>query len=176
MFDLDAMVMTNSLAPFQRILLGTDGTVTHMLEAYADEPIRAVKLEQTRGPAGDYAELLHTTPSTEVVRRRVMLRTLETERDLLHAEAVVVIPRIGDSFVKALETTDTPIGALLTEARVETFREILDVGRVPAGPLGALFGVAPADELLYRTYRILSEEEPFLLVTERFPVTWFLDA
>lgn len=175
MFDLDPMIVTNSLAPFQRILLGTDGTVTQLLEAYADEPIRAVKLEQTRGPAADQAEPLHTAPDSEVLRRRVMLRTFQTERDLLHAEAVVVIERVGEAFVKALETTDMPIGALLTEARIETFREILDVGRVPAGPVGGLFGIQPVDELLYRTYRILAEDEPIMLVTERFPVTAFVD-
>ena len=175
MFDIDAMVVTNSLAPLQRILLGTDGTVTHLLEAYADEPIAAVKLSQSRGLAGDQAALLGVEPAAAVLRRRVMLRTRETGRDLLHAEAVLVVARVGVAFVDALETTDTPIGSLLNEARTETIREIIDAGRAPAGPVAPLFGMDPTADVLYRTYRILSRRQPILLISERFPATSFLD-
>lgn len=168
------MLTTSSLAPLQRVLLGADGTVTHILEAYADEPIEAVKLEQTQGTAGEDAEVVDATPGTPVLHRRVVLRGRRTGRTLLYAEAIVVNDRVGITFVEGLVGTDLPIGTLLAASRTETFREILAVGREPAGRCAAHFGISPTDDVLFRTYRILSRKKPILLITERFPATWFL--
>ena len=157
---------------FQRMLLGTDGTVTHILEAYADEPIDVVKLLQEidTWKAGDARLLLS---EGKVLRRHVLLLARRSRRILLYAEAVVVLERADPTLVRGLLETDKPIGVLLAENRTETFREILEVGREPAGSCGAHFGIDPSAELIFRTYRILAGQQPVMLITEKFPADSF---
>lgn len=164
-----------SLTRFQRMLVGTDGTVTHVLEAYAGEPVEVVKLLQAFDvPDGSEAEL-EVAVHDRVLRRRVLLRGAETGRTLLYAEAVVALGRTGPELLDGLVETDKPIGRLLAEHRMETFREILRVQREAAGGIGAHFGLDPAGELVSRTYRIVRRGQPMILITECFPATAFRD-
>ena len=160
---------------FQRMLVGTDGTVTHILEAYCDEPVEVVKLLHERDVAGALDADLELAPGDEVLRRRVLLRGARTHRSLLYAEAVVALGRVQAAFLDGLVSTDKPIGVLLAEARTETFREILHVGRELAGTCGTHFGLDPDAELISRTYRILRAGRPMILITEKFPADSFLD-
>lgn len=163
-----------SFTRFQRMLLGTDGTVTHLLEAYAGEPVEVVKLMQAADVCGGADADLLLSPEDDVLRRRVLLRGAESRRTLLYAEAIVAVSRVEPALLDGLVTTDRPIGALLAEHRMETFREILRVQREPAGPRGAHFGIGESDELISRTYKILQRQLPIILITEKFPATAFL--
>ena len=154
------------------MLLGMDGTVTHILEAYADQPIDVVKLLQeidTWKP-GDARLLLS---EGKVLRRHVLLRARRSRQTLLYAEAVVALERADPTLLQALLETDKPIGVILAENRTETFREILELGREPAGSCGDHFGIGPAAELIFRTYRILAGQQPVILITEKFPADSF---
>lgn len=166
---LDVTVDTTSFTPFQRMLLGTDGTVTHILEAYAAEPVEVVKLVQERQAATEAHAPLQLGPGDELLRRHVLLRGGHSGRILLYAEAVVAVGRVDPAFLRGLEATDKPIGTLLAENRTETFREILRVGREPAGPSGAHFGLDPTAELIVRTYRIVCDRRPVISIKEQFP-------
>ena len=70
--------------------------------------------------------------------------------------------------------TDKPIGALLSEYRIESRRDILVIDREPAGPCGGYFGIAPSAPTLFRTYRIVAGGHPISLITEKFPAAAFL--
>jgi len=168
-------VMTGAaaLTRFQRMLMGADGTVTHILEAYADEPIDVVKLHQGVEGSDQRDTELRLAPDDEVLRRRVLLRGRRSHRPLLYAEAVVALARVDPSFLDGLIGTDKPIGVLLAEHRTETFREVLIVDREPAGPCGTHFGIEPTADLLFRTYRIVADRRPILLITEKFPADSF---
>jgi chorismate-pyruvate lyase len=158
------------LTRFQRMLLSTDGTVTHILEAYAGEPIEVVKLLQEFDTCNEGDAPLDLSEHDEkVLRRRVVLRASRSGENLLYAEVVVVPGRVEAGFLDGLVATDAPIGALLARSRLETFREILRVFQEPAGSNGAIFGIDPAAELIARTYRIISGRKPILLITEKFP-------
>jgi chorismate-pyruvate lyase len=160
---------TTPFTRFQRMLLSTDGTVTHILEAYAGEPIEVVKLLQEFDTCAEGDAALDLSGEEKVLRRRVILRSSRSRQNLLYAEAVVVPERVEPGFLDGLVGTDEPIGALLARTRLETFREILRVFREPAGVNGAVFGIDPTAELIARTYRIVSGGQPILLITEKFP-------
>jgi chorismate-pyruvate lyase len=168
------MTATTSLLPlFQRILLATDGTVTHLLEVYAEEPIEAVKLAQDLDTSRETDAGLEVSPGARLLRRRVLLRGHRSRRNLLYAEAVVVPERVPLEVLNGLLRTDQPIGSLLADARTETFREVLLVDREPAGACARHFGIDANAELLFRTYRILSRGQPVMLITEKFPADFF---
>ncbi len=161
------------LTRFQRMLMGADGTVTHILEAYADEPIEVLKLHQGVDGSNLADAHLELSADDEVLRRRVVLRGHRSRRPLLYAEATVALARVDAAFLDGLVGTEKPIGVLLAEHRTETFREVLTVDREPAGLRGTHFGIDPTAELLSRTYRILSRGRPAILITEKFPTDFF---
>lgn len=161
------------LTPFQRILLATDGTVTHILEAYAGEPIEVVKLLQAFDTANEGDAALAVAPGDKVLRRRVLLRGRLGGQNLLFAEAVVVLDRVDPAVLDGLLETDKPIGVLLSEHRTETFREILSVGREPAGGRATHFGIDAGADVIFRTYRIVAGGRPVILITEKFPGGFF---
>ena len=169
------MIVATSLTRFQRVLLGADGTVTHILEAYADEPIEAVKLLQELDTPDARDAALELPDGATVLRRRVLLRGIRTRRTLLYAQASVVPERVSVDFLEGLIGTTKPIGRILAENRTETFRQILEVDREAAGSCAPYFGVDPTAALIYRTYLIFSGRMPIMLITEKFPAEFFRD-
>lgn len=166
---------STSFTRFQRMLLGTDGTVTHILETYAGEPVEVVKLRQEYDAASGVDPALGLSRDERVLRRHVLLRGRDSRRSLLYAEAVVALGRVEPAFLAGLVETDRPIGVLLADNRTETFREILGVGREPAGPLGVHFGLGPTEELIWRTYRVVAGRRSVMLITEKFPAGFFTE-
>lgn len=164
--------VTLDLTRFQRILLGTDGTVTDILEAFAGEPMEVVKLRQAFDTPneGDTDLVLD---GERVLRRRVLLRGRRTRQSLLYAEAVVVVNRVHPGIVDGLVETDKAIGVLLAHHRTETFREILHIDRRRAGDLAAHFGMDPSDEMLSRAYLVISGGRPVIHIVETFPAAFF---
>ena len=159
---------------FQRVLLTTDGTVTDVLEAYVSEAIRVVKLAQ--GFTCCLTEPSDMALGNErVLRRTVLLQGTISGTNFIHCDSVVIAERLPAPVLAGLLTTGKPIGKLLAENRVETFREIVDLGFEPAAGCASHFGVATETPLVFRTYRIHHGQRPVMCITEKFPMAWFED-
>lgn len=158
------------LAPFHRLLLDADGTVTQILEAWAGETVEAVKLHQTFASALRSGSGLDVAKGTPVLRRQVLLRGTRTGVVLLHATASIAVHRLPRPVLDGMLMTSEPIGRLLVASRVETFREIVAIGVEAAGACSLHFGLMPEDEMLFRTYRIVRGGRPMMVITERLPV------
>lgn len=160
---------THSLDLFQRILLTTDGNVTQLLEAYAGEPMEVVKLSQAQEHSSSEIAELAVALHERVVKRRVLLQGSASKRGFLYAESTIAPDRLPAGVRRGLVFTRQPIGSLLSEHRVETFRELLGAAEEPAGALATYLAVEPTDTLIARTYRIACGGRPVMLITERFP-------
>jgi chorismate-pyruvate lyase len=156
------------ITPFQRILLTTDGMVTEILEAYLWERMKVIKLFQ------DYFTLDHEIPSLEVgkgskvMQRKVLLRGGLSQKNHLYAESIIIPDRLDEKIRDSLIHTNKPIGLLILENRLETFREILDCGKEEAQDLAGYFNINRNDFLIFRTYRVFSNHVPIMLITEKF--------
>ena len=157
----------------QRILLVTDGTVTNLLEAYAGEHVAVVKLQQETEPAPHTLADLDVRAEDEILRREVLLRGRESGRTLVYALSYIVPSRLDPALRQGLLDSVKPIGRLLEENRVETFREILSAGREPAAGMGIHFGIGRDALMVSRTYRIVVAGRPVMRITERFPADAF---
>ena len=62
-----------------------------------------------------------------------------------------------------------PIGHLILENRLETFREIRGGGREESGDRAVYFQIEPSDRLISRRYRVIAHGHPIMLITEKFP-------
>jgi chorismate-pyruvate lyase len=164
----------SALSSFQKILLTTNGSVTDILEAYLSEQIRVIKLSE------QLVSLVHNITSmdlkegTEVIIRKVLLQGRISRKNFIYADSIIVPERLDERFRDALLESKIPIGKLWFEQRVETFKEILDSSKEPAGDLAGYFNIQPSDNMLSRTYRVVTNRKSSMMITEKFPESYFL--
>ncbi|MEM7365171.1 MAG: chorismate pyruvate-lyase family protein [Pseudomonadota bacterium] len=162
-----------TLPPFQRILLMTDGTVTEMLSVYLGEPIKVQKLHQTVGVAECHIPLLDLNTGSRLMRRQILLCGEQSGQAHLFAESLIVPDRLPRRMSDELLASEQPIGTLIVEHRLETFREICRTEKVTAGDRGVHLGCDADDWLISRTYLVFASGSPMMQITEQFPATSF---
>ncbi len=163
------------LAPLQKVLLGTDGSVTRLLEMATGHPIEVVTLLQEVTPAGpETAAELGVEPGDAVNYRVVELKDGLTGATLIYAVSFTPLQRLAPDFRDDLLKADIPIGRILQRHRIESRREITDVRIIPADPqLGRAFNIHQQQTLLSRKYRIIHNRQPLIAIEEIFPSTSF---
>jgi chorismate-pyruvate lyase len=154
----------------QRFLLCTDGTVTRVLEDFAGEPVLVHKLCEELIKAKSPAHLLDIREPEQILVRNVLLQGSRTGRNLIYAESLLRTESLGSDLLEALLVTETPLGLLFRERRLETFRELVSHGIEDAGDWAVHFGLDPTVRAFSRTYRIIQSQRPLALITEKFPV------
>ncbi len=162
----------NSLAPLQRVLLVTDGTLTEILEANFFERVRLVKVSQEIIPATASHGLLEPNPGEVLIERKILLQGEGSHRNYAYAESLIAVDRLGPSFRNALLESDTPLGRLWLEHKLETFKQLQEVRSQNADGLSRYFECPDAACLLVRTYRVFSSSQPVMLITEYFPAAY----
>lgn len=162
----------NSLEPLQRVLLVTDGTLTEILEANFFERIRLVKVSQRIIFATASHTLLEPNPEEVVIERKILLQGEGSHRNYAYAESFIAVDRLGPSFRNALLDSDTPLGRLWLEHKLETFKELQQVQCLRANGLSCYFECAETAPLLVRTYRVFSASKPVMVITEYFPAAY----
>lgn len=166
-------VDTAELSLVQRLLLTTDGTITHILEAYSNERVEIVKLDEAIGAPEPGDADLEPDGDEPLLRRRVLIRGSVTKTPFIYAVSSIAVRRLHPAVYLDLLRTEEPIGRLLFAHRAESLREILTVRGEPAGDCASYFGVAADDPALCRTYRILAGGRPIMMIAEKFPATSF---
>ncbi len=173
-FDLQQTLKRSPINPkdlssLQRILLTTDGMVTEILEACFWERMKVIKLFQ------DYFDIEHDIPSLEVknkckvLQRKILLRGRISQTNHLYGNSIIVSDRLDEKIRDGLLNSNKPIGLLILENRLETFREILDCGKEKANELAEYFNIEKDDFLIFRTYKVIANHKPIMLITEKFP-------
>lgn len=165
------------LSPTQRILLGTDGSVTGLLEILTRNPVDITTLIQEVHPANTaIADLLGVECGTEVNYRVVELRNRSSGQVLLYAISHTPLSRLEPAFRTDLMRADIPIGKILRVHRIESRRDILSFAVQPADEdLSAAFGICRGEPVLTRRYHIIRQEKPLIAIQEFFPASRFAE-
>ena len=158
----------------QRLMLITDGRITDIVQAYSGETVEAVKLHQEL-VISSYASNLQLDRQYQIMERSILLQGTRSKTNYLYADSQIVLERLDPAIRNELIFTRQPIGKLLRENQIETYREIIDCGIEPAGRLAQYFDIDPTSEIIYRTYNVLIKRLPVLQITEKFPTTHFVD-
>jgi chorismate-pyruvate lyase len=157
-------VAIDSLPPFLRALLVTDGTVTKIIEAYFWEPVVVDTLRQEFILAADEIPWIHIAGSERIMVRRARLRGADSGREFAHAFSVIRTELIPAGFRQRLIDREIGIGALIRDSGLESYREVMEVGIEPD---------TATDGAVFRTYRIIIAGEPVILITETFPLSLY---
>ncbi|MGF1539077.1 MAG: chorismate--pyruvate lyase family protein [Pleurocapsa sp.] len=176
--DLNRSLIRNHIDPsrlstLQRIVLTTDGTLTEILEAYLFEKIRIVKLSEGIVSITQDIPPLAVKQGSEVIERKVLLQGKISRKNFIYAESILVTERLDEKFKNELLHSKTPLGRLWLEHKLETFKEIIDTAEETADRLLAYFPLQPEDKIFSRTYRVFSQRQPIMTITEKFPASYF---
>ncbi|MEH2232810.1 MAG: chorismate pyruvate-lyase family protein [Nostoc sp.] len=162
------------LSSFQRILLTTDGTLTEILEAYLLEKIQLVKLSEKVVKNTKYIPALDLDIGTQVIERKILLQGKISLNNFIYAESTIVPERLDTKLKDRLIKSQEPMGRVWLEHKLETFKEIIDSAIETAEDLSEFFNIAREDKMLSRTYRVFSNKKPIIMITEKFPESYFI--
>lgn len=162
------------LSTLQRIILITDGTLTDILEIYLLEKMSIIKLSEEVVDMDEDSSILDIEKGSKVIKRKIFLRGKVSQKNWVYAESIIVIDRLETKFQEELLNSGKPIGKLWLENRMETFKEIIDLSQEPAGDLAKDFKIDKAENLFSRTYRVFSQNQPIMMITEKFPESYFI--
>ncbi len=165
------------LSPAQKILLGTDGSVTCLLEVITGSPVEIETLAQKIVSADrSVACKLDIEEGDDVNYREVKLKNSVTEETLIHAISYTPIKRLEPRFKEDLTRADIPIGLILKKHRIESRRDITSAQVLKeSGALHEMFNVFSKEPMLSRNYKIIRGGHPLMAITETFPYNNFQD-
>lgn len=155
----------SSLSAVQRAVLGSDGSFTLLLSALLGQEVKVALIDQSVGAMPQHDEAIDLAEGSRVLNRNVRLY-VEPQRNIVYASSVIALDRLASPLANDLMMGEETIGRLLRKHRLETFRELVDWGTAPLPEEARdhFFAI----EMLYRSYRIISNRQPVMVVTEFF--------
>jgi beta-ribofuranosylaminobenzene 5'-phosphate synthase len=173
--EMEAQV--GRISPVQKILLGTDGSVTQLLESVTGQSVVIRTLVQEIVPADrTVAGNLSIAEGDPVNFRIVEITTEERGEVLIYAISHTPVRRLSPEFRDDLMKADIPIGKIIRQHHIEARREILAARVLPATEeAGRRFSICRSEPLLSRQYQIIHGGKPLIFIEEQFPYNRFLD-
>jgi beta-ribofuranosylaminobenzene 5'-phosphate synthase len=173
--ELESIV--GRLSPVQKMLLGTDGSVTSLLEILTGSSVEIETLAQRIIPANQaVAKELNVNPGEDVNYRVVKLKKAGTGETLIYAVSHTPLKRLDESFRDDLTRADVPIGVILKKHKIESRREINSAWFLQADrEFSQIFNIFPRELMLQRNYKIFRHGEPLITIEETFPYNSFQD-
>ena len=165
------------ISPVQKFLLGTDGSVTQILESITGKKVVIRTLTQKVIPADrTVADNLSIAKGDPVNFRIVEIRTEKGGEVLIYAVSHTPVNRLSPAFKDDLMKADIPIGRIIKQHHIEARREILSACVNPAtDEMSRVFAICKNEPVLARQYQIIHAGKPLIFIEEQFPYNRFLD-
>ena len=153
-----------ALSPLLRLLLLSDGTMTHILETLFLEKIGFELKEQSEIiPSEEEAHRLSIPKGEKVIKRQGWLVVKKSQKRVLYVDSILSCSQRFPSFYQEISLGEKPLGQIIEDQNLLARRDQIEIGRFPlhqiAGELGS------SDPLIWaRRYRLtLSGERSALL-------------
>ncbi|RZN33533.1 MAG: DUF98 domain-containing protein [Methanophagales archaeon ANME-1-THS] len=152
----------------QRALLISDGSTTTLLEAFTGQTVLVKGRSQSIVRAdARLASELQVEPKSEVSKRIVHLVSGGSSEILAYAISYTPIERLSPALLHDVQRTDIPIGKILKMHKIESRREIKEIGFIRDTHFKEIFG---SECGMYRTYLIIHQNAPLMKIEEYFPL------
>jgi chorismate--pyruvate lyase len=158
----------------QDALLKTDGTVTDLLELFADEEIEIEKV--TPGLYTAECERAECGDEAGSVVRDVILRGKESGNRYIFAHSHLFPAALPPVVQERLSATSDPIGKVLREYRTESFRQIERSASNSMPAIARVLGQGRTDQMRWRRYSVISGGAAIMEITEVFSEQLFASA
>ena len=152
------------LPAFARVLLVTDGTVTHMLRAHYREPIHVDVLDHTFEVLSEPLPWLQASTGDEILIRKVALKGARSGTIYCQATSWIALERLTPQMREDIIQMRRSIGHVLLANFSENRRELLWYGAANTSSKASEGEPLP----LERAYRVISQEHPLMIISETF--------
>ena len=139
----------------------TDGTVTQSLGGLFWEPIKVETVKQQAKSYDDIDPVLENICGERLIEREVVLIGTQSHTQYVSASSLIRTSILPTNMREALEKQEMGVGELIRDSGLETFREFFDAGHAQSEHKPAC---------VWRTYRIVREQQAFIKITETFPL------
>ena len=156
------------LTSFERAWLVIDGTVTRFLEAQKLEPINIVECGRSKETLRKDHVWLDVPKGSVVASRQVLLKGGLSGRIHASAASLVVPERVKDAVGRPVDKIPEGLGRMLLSGRTEQYRELLWYGKETPSDLPGEIRSLASEYCLSRTYRIIVNKKPVMMITESF--------
>jgi len=170
-YTIDAICRTKSLTAFQKTLLCTNGSVTVLLEAHTNHPVkvRALRQKEIKSPK-KINKLLNLENEEIVIERFAILEDAVTKEKLIYAVSYTRLKHLPPRLKREMMRTEKPIGKILLSNNIEHSREIISIcERTPNPEEISIFGVNKRAKIIARNYRIFFNNKPMIVIWESLP-------
>jgi len=168
------LVKIEDLCAFARVLLVTDGTVTHMLRAHFREPVDVKVLSHDLQSLEAPEPWLQAKPGDEILLRKVALIGARTGRTYCFAKSWIALERLSPNMRADVVGMQRSLGSVLLANFSENRRELLWYGRAQNGQSQFEEGSTKTqDPTLERAYRVISGGAPIMMIAETFAPSIF---
>lgn len=157
--------------------------MTPLLEAYAQGLLQVRLLsQQLRQLEATIPELV-LDKRESILERKVLLQGRGNHIAYLYAETLIVPSALPAPVYTKLLQGEEPIGRILQELRLPTFREVISHGRaclggITDGRVAEHFEIGPSTDVLYRTILLYVNQPPqcaAMRITEVMPWAYVYD-
>lgn len=146
-----------------RICVGTDGSVTYLLEVITKNPVEVVtQCQEIADATPDEAALLMIRPGDPVNHRKVLLTAAGIP--YVSARSITPLKAMPSGMKDDLMRADIPIGRILRKYKMETRRDILNIEKKKGN------GVFKDLPVLSREYFIIHDRKVLMWINELFPM------
>lgn len=174
-YSVDNIYKDRNLTAFQKMLLCTNGSVTILLEAYTNHPVRVLAQHQKEVyPTKKIRELLDLKSGEKVHERFAILQDAVTKEKLIYAVSYTRLKHLPPRLKREMMQTEKPIGKILLSNNIEHSRELISICERAPNPMEiSIFGVNKHAKIIARNYRILFNNKPMMVIWESFPKNFF---
>jgi len=162
----------NPVDPLLRLILASDGSMTHMLSALILHPIdlEAPRHEETQAGA-EIAGYLGIEADQKVITRDVWLR--HGGQKLLYAHSIIPVTQSGKDFWEEIIQKNRPIGYFFGEQGLLTLRDRLSIGMVRCEEMAKDLDLQSDQTFWARRYRLTVKEKLTAIILEVFSPALF---
>ena len=158
------------LTSFERACLVIDGTVTRFLETQKMESIDIVECGRSKETLRKDHVWLDVPKGSVVASRRVLLRGGHSGHIHASAASLVVPERVKDAVGRPVDRIPEGLGRMLLSGCTEQYRELLWYGKETSSDLPGEIRNLASEYCLSRTYQIIVNKMPVMMITEWFPL------
>lgn len=160
------------LNKFGELILYTTSSMTRLIEILYNVELRAQLIQQQ--PMVEcppvFRHYLQPSDSTPILRR-ICLTDTASARPYYYAETLFRRDHLNpETVIHELYHSDTPIGKIIDQCRLEIYREILDYGRLQDAQIANHLGVHADEWLLYKVSCMYHQSKDLFLICEYFPI------
>ncbi|VAX30525.1 hypothetical protein MNBD_NITROSPIRAE01-751 [hydrothermal vent metagenome] len=145
------------IAPLLRLFLSSDGSVVRSLKSLFLQTIEIELVRQEQiAIEKKVSEALEVTPGEKGIERTVWLNREEEGKThhLIYAVTAFPVSRLKPNLLQALQLGEKPLGQILEEGQLSTYRDHLEVTYLPFPSVAQGFSL-PEDTLFWaRRYRL----------------------